>query len=378
MVVTTPNRRHFLGYSAIFAIVGYTSDSYASTSKTLRQVAKNRGIEIGAMALPHQLRDSAKEKMFAEHFTLINIGSDAMEWDRDPGINYEPSFSELREYINFCKKNNLRLRARNVYSDEARPNSVHLREDGTPKNKSELEKTLITRATQACSPLKGTGAIIQVMDEILANNEGGFRKNPFYDALGDRYVDIIFHAAHDAAPDALLTYQEFGPEVDPNGYFKRKTRDHLKLLEDLRKRNVPITGAAYGGFFQIYPGDIPENSLKKSYFRNVQDLDYDIHLNELSIIYKICANNDSWIPRSQRENDKKVEYLYTKVFSFFCQFKRLKELSFWAPIDNDNTIETGTLCVLPYKDARPGIFNRDLSKKPIYGKLASIVEKSIR
>jgi GH35 family endo-1,4-beta-xylanase len=204
--------------------------------------------------------------------------------------------------------------------------------------------------------------------------EGGLRKDPFYDGLGEEYVDILFHAAHEAAPDALLTYQEFGPEMDPIGqFFDRKRKDYIALLERLRKRNVPMTGAAFGAF--VFP---PGGGLRldPAFFKEVENLGYDIHMNELTVVYEVCGNARSWHPRTFDENDRIADREYSRTFSFFCRLKRLKEITFWAPLDNDNTVETGTRCLIPYKNARPGIMSSDFRRKPVYDHLVKIIANS--
>jgi len=368
------DRRQFLTASSIVVAAacglvpkaGYS----ASDLPNLRAAARARGIEIGAFANIRQLLTPAFADVLAANFTLAAILFTEMEWGSNPGIDSEPSFGGLRRYLDTCAELGLRTRARQIYSKENQPPNVEIRADGTPKNKSELEKTLLARAEQVCKPLRGRNAIIQVIDEILADHEGGLRKNPFSDALGEEYVDLLFHAAHEAAPDALLIYQEYGPEIDPDRYFKRKTRDYLALLERLRKRNVPITGAALGGF-AFPPAGQPV--LRKPFFKAVQDLDYDIHLTELTVIYEICGNSKKWFPKSNKENDAATEKIYVRAFEFLCQFKRLREITFFAPVDGDNTVQTGTLCIRPYDKARPGIFNADLTPKPVYNAVARTV-----
>jgi GH35 family endo-1,4-beta-xylanase len=367
-------RREFVfGTATSFLSALIPHEVAAEARQTLREAAVKRGIEIGAMIQPAQFNDPKYAELFAANFTLAGLIFNEMEWASNPGLYDAPDFYGLKNYVTLCQKYGMRLRARQIYGDETRPVNAHLRKDGTPKNKNELEQTLIRRAQQCCAPLKGTNSIIQVIDEILADHEGGLRRNPFSDALGETYVDILFHAAHDAAPDALLMYQEFGPEVDPDQFFARKTRDHLALLERLRNRNVPITGAGYGGFVQPTP---IAPVLKRSYFKAVEDLGYDIHLNELSIIYTICGNNITFHPKSDKENNYWLDRIYEGWVEFLCGFKRLREITFWAPIDHYNTIETGTRCVIPYSGARPGLFNSDLSRKPIYDRLVKIVSNS--
>jgi endo-1,4-beta-xylanase len=340
----------------------------------LKTAALERGIEVGAMVPRAQLWRPEFAAMMKQHFTLAGLLFDEMEWGANPGYFGEPEFHGMIDWLDICAGLGLNVRARQIYSQENRPRSIHLGPDGKLKSKSELEKTLLKRVAEVCKPLKGRKAIIQVIDEILANNEGGLRKDPFADALGEEYVDLLFHAAHEAAPDALLIYQEFGPEIEPDGYFRRKTRDYLALLERLRKRNVPITGAALGGWF-FPPAGQP--ILKRSVFQKIQDLDYDIHLTEMTVVYDLCGNPRKWKPpRNTRQHDRVVEQAYEKTAAFLAQFKRLKEITFWAPVDDDNTLETGTLCLKPFEDARPGIFNKDLTPKPVYHSVAKAIARS--
>ncbi len=368
------DRRAFLASSmAAAAQAVMPSPIAAEEVGALRKAALARGIEIGAMVHRGQMVRPEFAAMMRQNFTLAGVLYDEMHWDVNVGQRRDPSFSRLTEWLDICAGHGLNVRARQIYSHENRPPRIHLRSDGTPKNKSELEKTLLRRVEQVCKPLKGRKAIIQVIDEILADHEGGRRRDPFADAIGEEYVDLLFHAAREAAPDALLIYQEFGPEIEPDGYFRRKTRDYLALLERLRKRNVPITGAALGGWF-FPPNGQPR--LKHSLFRRIQDLDYDIHLTEMTVVYDLCGNPRKWKPKNLREHDRTVDRAYAGATEFLCQFRRLKEITFWAAVDDDNMVESGTLCLRPYKDARPGIFNGDLTTKPVYHSVARAIARS--
>jgi GH35 family endo-1,4-beta-xylanase len=371
------NRREFAVRAPISALclLGMSNGGRAEAQAgALREAARSRGFEIGAFATTGQMRRKDFREMLGANFTMAANLSDNMEWASNPGLNGDPDFVSLTTWLDFCAEVGLRVRARNIYSHENNPSNAHLRPDGTPKNKSELEKTLVKRVEQVCRVLKGRNAIIQVIDEILADPNGGMRRDPFFDALGEDYVDILFHATHEAAPDALLVYFDSGPELDPIGhYFDKKRRDYLALLARLRKRNVPITGAAFGSF--VFP---PGGGLRldRGFFKAVEDMDYDIHLCEVTVVYDLCGNPRTWHPQTSQENDRIAEEQYTKIFSFICQFKRLKEITFWAPVDNDNTVETGTRCLRPYKNARPGILTRDFQRKPVYDRLMNVVLKS--
>ena len=355
-------RRQLLASAAASAFFNSAGPVFAQAQGNLKAAAQARGVDVGAFATLSQLNRPDIGKVIADNFTLAAILFDEMEWDANPGNKADPVFFGLSNYLNAATQMGLNVRARQIYSHEALPPNAHLREDGTPKNKSELESTLLKRVEQVCKPLKGrTNITVQVIDEIL-DPRGGLRKDPFSKALGEEYVDLLFHATRDQLPDVPLIYFDSGPEVDPDNYFKKFTKDYLKLLERLRKRNVPVTGVALGGF--VYPpGHAP--FLRKPLFKAIEDLDYDIHWAELTTVYT-DGGNGRWKPKTPEAEDKVVQEKYVEVFEFLGELKRLREITFFAPIDTLNTIETGTLGMPPIKGARPGLFNKDLTPKPVY------------
>jgi GH35 family endo-1,4-beta-xylanase len=370
------DRRGFLSAAAgsvvALALEGVSKAVADIGQPTLRESAIARGFEVGAMIQTGQYQDDRFLNLVKTHFTLAANAFDEIAWGSNPGFDSEPKFVGLDLFLDFCKSTNARPRARQIYSRENMPRNAHLRADGTPQNKSELEKTLIKRVDQVCGRLKGTNAIIQVIDEILADHEGGLRKDPFTDAFGDELMDILFHAAHERMLDALLIYQEFGPLSDPHHFFKRKTGDYLQLLETLRRRNVPITGIGIAEWLKPARGGFV---LESEFYKRIEDMGYDIHFDELTVTYKMRSDSAQWTP-DPKTHDKIVAYYYEKTVAFFCQFKRLKEISFWAPVDGYNTVQTGTLDLLPYAGARPGLFGEDFVPKLAYAAVRDAIKKS--
>lgn len=369
------NRRQFLlGAGSALALGAplLAAAKDAASATTLKDAAQARGFDVGVMVDRVQMDRADFMGMVKSNFSLIANQLGIMDYDFYPGEDAPPDPYPLAHFIDVCKTYGLKPRVHTVYTHEGTPDSIAFRRDGTPKSSAEMEKTLLARVDEICRPLRGMNATIQVLDEILNDHEGGIRQDPFTKVFGEELADMLFHAAHEAAPDALLTYQETGIDVDPHHFFKRKTADYLALLERLRKRNVPITGVGLGGFAEPPHGD----DLDQSVFRRVEDMGYDVHLNELTVIYKICDYPVEWKPKTQAENDATVAATYEKAFHFYCQLKRLREITFWAPVDHDNTLDAGFLCILGSPVARPGIFNQDLTPKPVYQRLVKAIQQT--
>jgi endo-1,4-beta-xylanase len=71
-----------------------------------------------------------------------------------------------------------------------------------------------------------------VVNEAL-HHDGGWRSNPWYDALGPAYVDYAFRAARAADPKAKLYYNEIGAEWD-----NEKRAAMLRLVARLKAEKL--------------------------------------------------------------------------------------------------------------------------------------------
>ncbi|WEH90299.1 endo-1,4-beta-xylanase [Acinetobacter soli] len=56
-----------------------------------------------------------------------------------------------------------------------------------------------------------------VVNEVINPSDkkpNGLRNSYWYKMLGEQYIDIAFHQAHEADPNAILVYNEWGVEYD--------------------------------------------------------------------------------------------------------------------------------------------------------------------
>ncbi|MEJ0097062.1 MAG: endo-1,4-beta-xylanase [Bauldia sp.] len=328
------DRRKFLGFApalALFLLDPLASgDAAGEAAADLRQAARTRGVEVGAMVQLRQLNDPPFLDMLRTNFTLAANQLDEMEWASQPGLDDEPSFRALNEFLDFCAKNGLRPRARQIYSHENTPPNAHLRPDGTPKNKAELEQTLLRRVDQVCKPLKGRNAIIQVIDEILADHEGGIRKDPFADVFGE---EAGGHPLPRRARGRARRAADL-PGVRPGdrpGQLLQEKDERLSsaaraAAETQRPHHRSGTGRLHSSGQRIWAAAPGVPGHRRPRLRHPsQRADPSI--------YDICGDTNKWHPASASENDRLVSGYYERTFEFLGAFKRLREITFWAPVD---------------------------------------------
>lgn len=93
-----------------------------------------------------------------------------------------------------------------------------------------------------------------VVNEAIAPADGrpdSLRRSFWLDAFGSGYIDLAFHAAKSADPDALLVYNDWGCELGgpANDVFRAATLD---FLERALARGVPIEALGLQGHMRAF------------------------------------------------------------------------------------------------------------------------------
>ena len=102
-----------------------------------------------------------------------------------------------------------------------------------------------------------------VNEALVPPDEGAQRLAPCFwlEAFGPGYLDMAFHAARAADPDALLVYNDYGCEqgAPANDRF----RDHtLELLDGLLKRGVPVQALGMQGHLSAFGPKVDQKKLR--------------------------------------------------------------------------------------------------------------------
>jgi endo-1,4-beta-xylanase len=125
-------------------------------------------------------------------------------------------------------------------------------------------KLLTTYIEAVVGHYKGKLHSWDVVNEAIAPEDGradGFRNSFWLKAFGPSYIDLAFHAARQADPDALLVYNDQGCEAGAleNDQFRSAA---LKFLEQALARRVPIDALGLQGHLRAYGTPIDQKKLR--------------------------------------------------------------------------------------------------------------------
>lgn len=118
------------------------------------------------------------------------------------------------------------------------------------------------------------------------NEDGSWRTDPFYNALGDSYVTIALNAARAADPTAKLYINEYNVETPG-----RKSSALVALAKSLVSAGAPLHGIGFQCHFVL--GQSPSTATLVSQFEQYTSLGLEVAITELDIRIQQPASSAS-------------------------------------------------------------------------------------
>ncbi|NNE47257.1 MAG: cellulase family glycosylhydrolase [Rhodothermales bacterium] len=164
---------------------------------------------------------------------------------------------------------------------------------GTDTQFEDAVRTYITTVVQR---YKDSVVSWDVVNEAFEDNSGALRNSVFRRRMGPDYIAKVFAFAHDADPDALLLYNDYGLTWDA-----AKRSAAFQMVDDLQSRGVPIHGV---GLQMHITYSFPAMSDIVSTMNEIVQRDLQVHISELDI--RINPDGDLSAPTSAREAAQRV------------------------------------------------------------------------
>ena len=162
--------------------------------------------------------------------------------------------------------------------------------------------------------------------------------------IGPEFLNIAFHAAHEADPNAQLYYNDYNLNVP----LKAQVVAHM--MTDLREQGVPVTSIGMQGHYSVHtPMVSVRNSLElfsKIPGINVSFTEVDITVNGFE-------------KESQLSHEMEIlqGQLYAQLFQILREYSHiLHRVTFWGMCDGNSW----------RADRHPNLFHTDLSPKPAF------------
>ena len=213
---------------------------------------------------------------------------------------------------------------------------------------------------------KGKVKVWDVVNEAIADSGPDvLRKSPWSVIIGPDFIEKAFEYAHEADPDAILRYNDYGLENPA------KREKLIKLIKSLQEKKVPVMAIGTQAHLNV---SISFEKMDQC-LTELATLGLPIHVTELDVNSSaggqrstgadIAANAAATQGGLVEEADKKLSAAYTGIFRAFIKHRdAVKIVTFWGPNDANSWRAQG----------KPLLFDTEGKPKPAFSAVIKLAK----
>ena len=216
----------------------------------------------------------------------------------------------------------------------------------------EAEKLLTEHVRTVCSRYGEQIYSYDVVNEAVQPETGEIRDTNVTRALGGQaFLDLMFHAARDAAPHAQLVYNDY-MSWELTGEDQTHARGVLKLLEGFKKRGTPVDALGVQSHIRLLKNAPVSRIVRESegpwrrFLDEVVGMGYQLLITEFDV-------NDRMAPTDVVIRDRMVADYGRAYLDLMLSYPQLRDVLCWGLCDRyswldgydprtDKTLKRGT------------------------------------
>lgn len=340
----------------LLALPLVTAVSYAQSpvKKGLKDYYKNY-FPIGVAISPRSLKDSAERQIILEQFNSVTP-ENAMKMGPIHPQENTYNWKEADAIVDFAQAHHMRVRGHNLCWHTQTPNWIFHDKDGKLVSKEVLLSRLRDHINNVVGRYKGKIYAWDVVNEAVSDsNDQLLRNSLWYQICGEDFIFKAFEYAHEADPNAVLFYNDYGTEN-----FAKRERVY-QLLKKMLDAGVPVKGVGLQAHWSIIDpsADAIITSIKK-----FSSLGLDVQITELDISVYTSKDKNPYDANFTPEREQQQIEQYAKVFKVFRDYKQyLTGVTFWNVSDKYSWLDN-----FPIRGRKnyPLLFDQNLRPKKAY------------
>jgi len=268
----------------------------------------------------------------------ISTGKDKYYWN---DVDY---------IVDFASQNDIRIHGHCLVWHQSIPSWLN-KFTGT---KEEWETILKNYITTVVSKYKGKIASWDVVNEALLDNGTPRIESIWYKNIGWKYVELAFIYAHDADPDAVLFYNDYGQE-----YSTIKLNAINDTIRNMINRGIPIDGIGLQMHTNINQStDLISNAINQTALISTsKEKKIKVHVSELDVALN-PNKNINYIINSTDLEAQKARYRIIAATMRALPKEQNWGITTWGVIDSDSWLKNNP--------DFPLIFDNNFNPKPCY------------
>ena len=364
-----PSRRRFL--AAVLAVLGTgaaasrSSRSRAAETITLRKLAAQKGLLYGTTIAAAQITGDRPFADLVRQEAGLVVAENEMKWQvMNRGAPGNDDYGPADTIANFASGNKLVLRGHNLLWYHRTPGWYFDLPDRTAQ-----ERAVVQHIQQLAGRYRGRIHSWDVVNEPIEPKDGrpdGLRTAVFLETLGPEYLDLAYHTARNADPNARLVVNEYDVELDAPEQEARRVA-LLHLLEGMRRSGTPVDAVGIQAHLAAADGPPFSAPLLRRFLADIANLGLTIQITELDV-------TDENVPADVTVRDKLVADTYRRFLDAALDEPAVKMVVTWGLSDRHSWIVRRETYQAMWRSddaaSRPLPFDADLEAKPAFDAIA--------
>jgi endo-1,4-beta-xylanase len=335
------------------------------------------GVAVSNQTLDRQIPEHLD--LIAREFNSVTA-ENAMKWGviRPDGVNWQ--WERADRLVEFAAAHDMHVLGHTLVWHSQIPQSVFVDSSGARLTRDALLGRMEEHIATLAGRYRGRVHTWDVVNEVV--DEGnGWRRSPWFEIIGEDFMEQAFRFARAADPAARLLYNDY------NEHNPAKRAFVVDLLRDYLDRGVPIDGVGLQGHVGL---DYPDLEEWERSIATYAEMGLEVHITELEVDvlpspYQMSAEisnrfdysreNDPWPEGLPDEIQERLADRYEQLFRILLRYRdRVERVTFWGLHDgiswkNDFPIRGRT--------NYPLLFDRALATKPAHERLIRLAQAEI-
>ena len=295
---------------------------------------------VGVAVNQRNVSDEAQMAIIKKQYNSVTAEND---WK--PGMIHPKegvwNFERADKIANFCRENGIKMRGHCLCWHSQFADWMFVDKKGKPVKKEVFYERLREHIHTVVNRYKDVVYAWDVVNEAIADGGSprhGQEPNPYrqsrhYQLCGEEFIAKAFEFAREAAPDALLFYNDYST-VDPG-----KRERIYEMVKKMKEAGVPIDGIGMQGHYNIY---FPDEELLDKAITRFSEIVSHIHITELDL--RTNTGSGGQLAFSRGEAKPLAGYMqtlqedqYARIFKVLRRHKDvIDNVTFWNLSDKDS------------------------------------------
>jgi endo-1,4-beta-xylanase len=342
----------------------------AQTPTTLKDAYRDT-FHVGAAINEAQIAgtDTRAAAIVAAQFDSISP-ENVLKWEsvhpKPDTYNFEPA----DQYVAFGEKHHMFIVGHNLVWHNQVPDWVFRDDKGNFVDRETLLRRMRDHIQTVVGRYKGRIQSWDVVNEAL-NDDGTLRQSPWLKIIGEGYIAKAFQYAHEADPQAQLTYNDYSLENEA------KRNGALALIAKLKAQGIPVTSVGIQGHDSLDWPSVEQEDTTISAFAKlgvkvaISELDIDVlprnprmFTAEVSLQMQQDPKLNPYANGLPDSVERALAKRYADLFAVYLKHRDVvTRVTFWGVTDRDSWLNNWPV---RGRTSYPLLFDRSGQPKPAF------------